>query len=189
MDFAGPLVYKKKDKSEGKGYVIILTCTVARAVHLEVTKYQSAEEFQRKLNSFITRKTRPELIVSDNAEQLQNHLATQEIRWKSNLAKLPWWGGMYERLIRELKKTLYKTLGKTHLSFVHLEAVVTDTERHPNNRPLTYVESDGGDEEVLTPSLIMWGQQSHTLEDIEVDDEELTKFGRRLAKAREHTWS
>ncbi len=51
------------------------------------------------------------------------------------------------------------------------------------------MESDGGDEEVLTPSLIMWGQQSHTLEDIEVDDEELTKFGRRLVKAREHAWS
>ncbi len=175
VDFAGPLVYKKKDKSEGKGYVIIFTCAVARAVHLEVTKSQSAEEFQRKLNSFITRKTRPELIVSDNAavfkttanwirkirksEQLQNHLATQEIRWKFNLAKSPWWGGMYERLIRELKKTLYKTLGKTHLFFV-------------------------GDEEVLTPSLIMWGQQSHTLEDIEVDDEEFTKFGRRLVKAK-----
>ncbi len=67
---------------------------------------------------------------------------------------------MYERLLKELKKTLYKTIGKTHLSFVHLEAVVMDMERHLNNRYLTYVESDGGDEEVLTPSLIMWGQQS-----------------------------
>ena len=205
VDFAGPLIYQKGDKSEGKAYIIIFTCAVVRGVHLEVTKSQSAEEFQKKLNSFITRKTRPQLIVSDNAavfkttaswirkirksKQLQNHLATQEIRWKFNLAKSPWWGGMYERLIREIKKTLYKTLGKTHLSFKHLEAVVMDIERHLNNRPLTYVESEGGDEEVLTPSLIMWNQQCHTLEDLEVEEEELTKFSRRLRKAREHAWS
>ena len=205
VDFAGPLIYRKSDKSEGKAYVIIFTCAVVRAVHLEVTKTQSAEEFQRKLNSFITRKTRPQLMVSDNAavfkttsnwirkirksEQLQNHLATQEIRWRFNLVESPWWGGMYERLIREIKKTLYKTVGKTHLSFVHLEAVVMDIERHLNNRPLTYVESDGGDEEVLTPSSVMWGQQCHTLEDFEVEEEDLTKFNRRLTKAREHAWS
>ena len=96
VDFAGPLVYRKKDKSEGKAYVIIFMCAVTRAVHLERSKSQSAEEFQSKLNLFITRKTRPNLIVLDNAtvfkttakwirmirksEQLQNYLATQEIR-------------------------------------------------------------------------------------------------------------
>ena len=120
MDFAGPLVYRKKDKSEGKAYIIMFTCAVTRAVHLGTSKSQSAEEFQSKLNSFITRKTRPNLIVSDNAtvfkatakwirmirksEQLQNHLATQEIRWKFNLAKSPWWGDMYERLINQRDK-------------------------------------------------------------------------------------
>ena len=174
-------------------------------MHLEVTKTQSAEEFQRKLNSFVTRKTRPQLIVSDNAavfkttaswirkirrsEQLQNHLAKQEIRWQFNLAKSPWWGGMYERLIKEIKQTLYKTLGRTHLTFVQLETVVMEIEMHLNNRPLTYVKSDGGDEEVLTPNSIMWGQQCHSFEDIEVETEELTKFDRRLAKTREHAWS
>jgi hypothetical protein len=132
VDFAGPLIYRKRDKTEGKASIIIFTFAVVRAVHLEVTKSQSAEEFQRKLNSFITRKTRPQLIVLDNTamfkatanwirkirkdEVLQNHLATQEIRWKFNLAKSPWWGGIYERLIREIKKTLYKTLGKTEVN-------------------------------------------------------------------------
>jgi len=33
---------------------------------------------------------------------------------------------MYERLIREVKKTLYKTLETTHLAFELLEAVVID---------------------------------------------------------------
>ena len=42
---------------------------------------------------------------------------------------------------------------------------------------------------MLTPNTIMWGQDSHTLEDIEVEDVEITKFHRRLCKARQHAWS
>ena len=67
VDFAGPLDYKITKKERGKCYVLIFTCATSRAVHLEVTKSQTAEEFQRKLNSFIARKTRPRLIISDNA--------------------------------------------------------------------------------------------------------------------------
>ena len=59
---------------------------------------------------------------------------------------------MYERLIRDIKQTL----GKMHLSFEQLEAVIMDMERHLNIRPLTYVESESGDEQVLTPNIIMW---------------------------------
>ena len=37
------------------------------SVHLELTRTQTAKGFQWKLNAFITRKTRPERIISDNA--------------------------------------------------------------------------------------------------------------------------
>ena len=57
---------------------------------------------------------------------MQDFLAMQEITWRFNLAKSPWWGGMYERLIKDIKKTLYKTLGKTHLTFEQLEVVIMD---------------------------------------------------------------
>ena len=96
---------------------------------------------------------------------------------------------MYERLIKDIKKTLYKTLGKTHLIFEQLEVVIMDIERHLNNRPLTYVEIDGIDEKVLTPNIIMWGQDAHIVEDIEVEENQLTKLYRRLNTARQHAWS
>ena len=66
VDFAGPLKYKV-NKNENKAYVLIFTCATSRAVHLELTRSQTADEFQRKLNAFITRRTRPQLIISDNA--------------------------------------------------------------------------------------------------------------------------
>ena len=46
-----------------------------------------------------------------------------------NLFKSPWEGGMYERLIKDVKKTLHKTLDWTHLTFEQLVAVVIDVEK------------------------------------------------------------
>jgi len=43
-------------------------------------------------------------------------------------------------LIKDVKKTLHKTLGRTNLSFEHLEAVIIEIERNLNNRPLTAME-------------------------------------------------
>ena len=194
IDFAGPLKCKISKTKEKKAYVLIFTCATSKAVHLELTRTQTAEEFQKKLNTFITREMRSERIISDNAatskatatwikrirksEKLQDFLAQQEISWQFNLSKSPWCGGMYERLIKEIKKTVYKTLGKTHLTFELHEAVVIDIEKHLNNRPLTYVESDEGGPHTLTPNVLMWGQKAHGLEDIEIDEEEVTKLYR-----------
>ena len=40
------------------------------------------------------------------SEKLHAFLAKEEITWRFNLSKAPWWGAMYERLIRDLKRTL-----------------------------------------------------------------------------------
>ena len=206
VDFAGPLSYRVGKEEIGKYSIIIFTCASSRAVHLEVTRTQTADEFQKKLNAFISRRTRPRVIVSDNAgvfkttadwirairksEKLHNYLAREEIRWQFNLARSPWWGGFYERLIKEIKKTLHKTLGRSRLLYEAMESVVMDIERNLNNRPLTYVEAEG-EEEVLTPNMIMWGRDAHPIEDIaliEDDKEKLTKMNRRLEEAKAHAW-
>ena len=67
---------------------------------------------------------------------------------------------MYERLNKDVKKTLQKTLGRTHLTFEQLEAV----RKNLNNRPLTYFDSDGGEDQVLTPNIFMWEQNIHPIE-------------------------
>ena len=85
-------------------------------------------------------------------------------------------------LIKEIKKALYKTLGRSHLFFEGLESVFMDIERNLNNRPLTYVESEEGEEEVLT---IMCGRNAYPIDDFE---DELTKMSKRLNKTNEHAW-
>ena len=101
--------------------MLIFTSAASRAIHLEVTKSQRAEEFEEKQSAFFTRRTRLKHIVSDKgavfrttaawikkirkSEMLQNYLERQQVTWQFNLSKSPWWGGLYERLIKDAKKT------------------------------------------------------------------------------------
>ena len=121
------------------------------------------------------------------SERLQDYLARQDINWRFNLSRSPCWGGMYERLIKDLKKTLHKTMGRTHLTFEQLEAVVIDVEKNLNNRPLTYLDSDGGEEQVLTPNILLRGQNAHPIEG-EEDEKETSALSKRLKEAKNHAW-
>ena len=172
VDFARPVAFKIAKKEQGKCYILLFTCAMSRTVHLELTKTQTAEEFQRNLNLFIARRTRPKVMISDNtsvfkstatwvknirkSERLQDYLARQDINWRFNLSRSPWWEGTYEWLIKDVKKTLHKTLGRTQPTFEQFENL--------NNRFLTYFDSDGGEEQVLTPNILMWGQNAHPIE-------------------------
>ena len=46
-----------------------------------------------------------------------------------------------------------------------------------------------GDKKVLTPNMIMWGEDEHIVEDIEVEENQLTELYRGLNTARQHAWS
>ena len=93
----------RENKKEAKAYVIIFTCAAMLDVHLELTKSQLADKIKAKLNAFITGRTRPETLISDNggafkatadwirslrrSERLHDHLAQEEITWKFNVSK------------------------------------------------------------------------------------------------------
>ncbi len=130
---------------------------------------------------------RPALIVSDNAKTFQatekalnklfNHpgikadLEYERIEWKFNLERAPWWGGFFERMVASVKDCLRKVLGNARLSFDELATLLTEVESTLNSRPLTY-EYDEAEEEVLTPSHLIYGRRLKTLPDdiVEPDD-------------------
>ena len=45
-----------------------------------------------------------------------------------NLPKSPLWGGLYERLIIDVKKMFYKTRGRTSFQYEQVESVVMEIE-------------------------------------------------------------
>ena len=184
IDFAGPLYVKEKSGQMSKAYVAIFSCCVTRAVHLELVEDLSAEAFRRCLRKFAARRGMPVMIVSDNAKTFQatekalrklfDHpeiradLERDRVEWKFNLERAPWWGGFFERMVASVKGCLRKTLGNARLTFDELSTLLTEIECTLNSRPLTY-EYNEVEEEVLTPSHLIYGRRLKTLPD-EVDE-------------------
>jgi len=188
VDFAGPLFYKtvhnkgkmnKVMKTE-KIYIAIFTCAATRAVHLSLCRDMSAHTFQGALKEFVARRGKPSLIVSDNAKTFQstsewlkhlkqdddlfNYLGQQNIRWKFNLSRAPWWGGFYERLIGIMKRSLSKSIGQSLLTYDEFKETLLDVECFMNERPLTYV-GDEYDQKILTPNLLIRDSPGQFLEE------------------------
>ena len=156
VDYAGPLKIRVKQTREGKAYVILYACSLARALHL--AKSMEMEEFLLSFKSFIARRGRPETVYSDNgrtfvgaaswlkkvrsSKRFNDFLAHQGILWKFNLSKAPWWRGQFERMVGLVKGALRKSMGKSLLTFAELKEILLDVEVTLNNRPLSYVEDD-----------------------------------------------
>ena len=206
VDFAGPIRYLSKTKKEMKAYIVLYTCSLTRAVYLELLPDQSTEEFRRSLKRFIARRGRPEKIFSDNGktfvaaakwlrnvmkdEELNDYLARQGIKWQFNLSRAPWWGGQFERLIGIVKQSLYKSIGSGKLRWNELEEVILDVERTINDRPLGYVEDDI-QMPLLTPSVMLFGQPNQLPEEetSNMEDGNLRKRAKYLRRCKDVLWS
>ncbi|KAK6735966.1 hypothetical protein RB195_018932 [Necator americanus] len=141
-----------------KAYGCIFTCAVTRMIHLEVLRSMSAEDFLNALRRFFARRGIPSLIICDNAptfsqsaeilgsvikdSSLNDVLSNNTIEWKNITPYAPWQGGLYERLIKSIKRALYKCIGRAKLSLYNLATIITEIEATLNTRPLTYQESD-----------------------------------------------
>ncbi|GFX47913.1 integrase catalytic domain-containing protein [Trichonephila clavipes] len=79
VDLCGPLFLRDRTKS----WIVLFTCAVFRAVHMELVTSLSTESFILALRRFISRRGRPFTIYSDNGKNLvgtSNEL--KNIDWK-----------------------------------------------------------------------------------------------------------
>lgn len=206
VDFAGPLYVKGQTTEMNKVYLALFTCCVTRAVHLDLIESMTVCSFMHCLRRFTARRGTPTLIVSDNAKTFQAtdralrklydnqevsaFLNTNRIEWRFNLARSPWWGGFFERMIGMVKRCLKKVLGNARLTQDELSTILVEIEGTINNRPLTY-NYDGPSEEVLTPAHLVYGRRINSLPDEAIVEEEDASCGLRyryLSKKLEHFW-
>ena len=179
VDLAGPLLAKSKEGKAMKVYICLFTCAVIRAVHLEIVEDSSVIAFLRGFRRFIGRRGIPEQIISDNAknfkgaaEELSFHssrimktsealrfLCNREIKWYFIVARAPWWGGFYERMIGIFKRSLKKSVGKSLLFMEELVTVITEVEAVVNSRPIKYVYTDIAEGSPLTLSHFLRGKR------------------------------
>ena len=80
-----------------------------------------------------------------NSQQFQNVIAQDDIKWTFNVPACSHSGGVWERIIRSIRKLMRLIVGKASLDDFDLATLVAEIERILNNRPLTDVSSDPKD--------------------------------------------
>ncbi|GFX27146.1 putative RNA-directed DNA polymerase from transposon X-element [Trichonephila clavipes] len=177
IDLAGPLFLKNGEKV----WVVLYTCAVYRAVHLELVIALSTNNFLLSLRRFIARRGRPSVVYTNNGTnfrgavrefknldwiKIERETEIQRIKWKFNPPTAAWW----ERLIRVLKDLLKRTLGNAVVTYEELLTVLCDCESIVNSRPLTYVFEDSDDLIPLTPAMFMMSNASLDVTDLDLSD-------------------
>ncbi|GFX85035.1 integrase catalytic domain-containing protein [Trichonephila clavipes] len=178
IDFGGPLY----TKDENKHYIVLFTCAITRALHLELVNNLTTERFLLALRRFISHSGLCSKILTDSAKtfkkselELKNlwkdisdptvkaFYASHKIYWQFIIERAPWWGGFYKRLIRTVKLVLRKTVGRATLFRDELETLLIEIEGVLNSRPLTYIFSEFNEPEPLTPSHMILGHRVNSL--------------------------
>ena len=110
---APPFAVTGIDFTGRKLYILLFTCAVARAVHLELTESMSLVDCMRAIRTFVARRGFPSVFYSDNARtfvaastEVQKVFGQLAPTWKFNVPRSPWWGGWFERLIGSVKLAL-----------------------------------------------------------------------------------
>ena len=185
-DYAGPFYLRNNQKA----YVLLFTCGVVRALHIELVPDLTAASFMDAFRRFQSRRSSPRVMLSDNAltfRQVAKLLPS--IQWQFIPERSPWWAGFYERLVKSIKSALKKTLGKSLVSFRELETLVTEIEDSINSRPLTLVSDDIDCPQPLTPNHFV--KPSLSFSDFKMDEQapfHLRKIWNNRQRILRHFW-
>ena len=162
----------------------------------------NAVTFIRSFKRFTARRGIPTKVVSDNGKtfkaaskiiqgefddpDVERQFTEFRVEWAFNLEKAPWWGGVFERMIKSAKRCLKKAIGRANLTYDELLTLLTEIEAVLNSRPLSYVSMDDL-EEPLTPSHLLLGYRVLSLPDrTPSDDPDYDESSYDLSRRMKH---
>lgn len=173
VDYFGP-VEVRKGRGVCKRYGAIFTCLASRAIHLEVAASLETDACINALRRFISRRGQITHLVSDNGtnfigadkelketlsalnhQQIERVLSPLGIRRSFNPPAGSHHGGVWERMIRLIRRVLSSVLRQQTLDDDGLHTVVCEAEAILNDRPLTKLSDDPSDLEPLTPNHLL----------------------------------
>ena len=179
IDYMGPLEVKQ-GRNCLKRYCCVFTCLASRATHLEMAYDLATESFLMAFRRFLsTRGHQTRVVHSDNGtnfvgarselqrgikrlnqQQIVNELSPNGIEWKHAPPLASHQGGIYEAIIRLVRKAMDSLMSDRKMRTLTDEALVTllkEVEFILNNRPLTQVASDPDAMETISPIMLLTG--------------------------------
>ncbi|XP_049307343.1 uncharacterized protein LOC125777139 [Bactrocera dorsalis] len=210
IDYFGPLnvtVGRRKEKR----WVALFTCLTTRAIHLEVAADLSTDACILAIRNFINRRGMPVRIRSDNGKnfvgannegkrfsevfdchRIQDDLAVKGIEWIFNCPNNPAEGGIWERMVRCVKRVLNVTLKEVAPREHTLQSLLIEAENIVNSRPLTHLPLSSDQDEPLTPNHFLLGtantSQTPAVNDVVTKPCALGKQWRIARQLRDTFW-
>ena len=169
VDYSGPVFVKNIYDSQNvyKAWIFIFTYASSKAICLELVPSCDAGKCINASRRLFSSYGVPETILSDNSTQFssketQSFISSYGLKWHFNPPLSPWWGGIFERMVKSVKRCLKKILLGARITFEELETVLREIELTLNNRPLTFTYEIPGNE-ALTPSYLIHGRRINTI--------------------------
>lgn len=197
-DLAGPLFLR----GGSKAWIVLFTCAVYRAVHLELVSSLSTEAFMQALRRFWARRGRCSTLYTDNGTNfvgaanalksldwdfIQTECSLMKIKWLFSPPSAPWYGGFWERMVRCVKELLRKCLGRACVTYEEMLTLLYDCEATINGRPLTYLSDDPNELKPLTPAHFIQDLKERETVDLDlIDSQHLLKRVRYLHTLRQN---
>ena len=170
LDCFGPFQVKYR-RSEVKRYGCIYTCLLTRAVHIEKLEGLDTDSFLNGFRRFAARRGSPVKVWSDRGsnfigghgellkglkeDQLIEYGLKRDIEWIFNPPHASHMGGIWERLIRSVRKVMIAILKDTRLTDDSLVTLFCEVEAMVNSRPITKVSDSIHDTAALTPNHLL----------------------------------
>jgi hypothetical protein len=173
VDYFGPLQVKQ-GRSMIKRWGCIFTCLRTRAVHIELAYSLTTDSFLMALMRFISRRGPPKEMFSDNGtnfvgadnelrqvvqrvphQQVGDSLLNYDIQWQFQPPACSHRGGVWERLIRSVRRILSAISKEQVVTDESLTTFLAEVERIMNCRPIAPVSDDHTANMALTPNDIL----------------------------------
>jgi hypothetical protein len=186
VDYFGPFKVRF-GRASCKRYGCIFTCLQTRAIHLEVTHSLSTDSFLMALMRFVGRRGPPESFFSDNGsnfvgaeaelrklvqgldqERISSGLLYHKIDWHFNPPEASHRGGVWERMIRTVRRLLSSISREQVVGDETLLTYMVEVERIINNRPLIPVYDDPHEPRILRPNDLLLLRQNEGLVNDEI---------------------
>ncbi|XP_058816216.1 uncharacterized protein LOC131679498 [Topomyia yanbarensis] len=174
VDYLGPFEVTVGRRKE-KRWVVLFTCMVVRAVHVEVAHSLTTQSCLMAIRRFVCRRGPPSEFFSDNGTNLRG--ASKEVismmqtigldcadeftnartKWTFNPPATPHMGGVWERLVRLIKDALEALNDGRRVTDEILQTSIIEAEEMVNSRPLIYNSEQSLEADALTPNNFLRG--------------------------------